>query len=140
MTTSPRTVKTAMATLFNADADLTSVTFHTSVKPLTDLTPDYVVLGNIEGDDSAYHMGSGQLSTYTIECSAMLRSATADAAFDRAWEVKDAIAQVLAANHTVTSNVLDAQLGRWEINEGIDPNDGRLVALEFQIEVRDSNE
>lgn len=140
MTTSPRSVKAALATLLNADADLTDVTFHTSTASVTDLIPDWVVLGNVEGNDDPYTMGGGQLSTYTIECEGRFKSATADAAFDRAWEVKDAIAQVVATAHTVSSNVLDAQVGRWEIAESIDPDDGRVAGLEFSITVRDSNE
>lgn len=138
-TTSPRTVKTALATLFNADDDLTDVTFHTSNAAITDLTPDYVVLGDVDGRDEPFAMSGKQRTIYRITCSSRFKSATADAAFDKAWTVKDAIAAVLATGWTVSGNTLDAQLGDWEINETYDADDGRVAALEFEIVIQDTN-
>ncbi len=139
MTTSPRTVKTALAALFNANGSLTNVTFHDTAVPEDKLLPEYIVLGNLSASVEPFAMGGTVLHEYDIECEGKLKAAVGTVAFDRAWTVLDAIITVVAANETVSGNVLDVNVTEWEIVEGIDPNDGRVAALEFTIQVKDTS-
>lgn len=142
--TSPRALKNAIATLIetelSASFDLSDITVYPYTVKEEDRPTNYLVLGDIEGNDSPHTAQGGQLSTYLLMGeSRVVQPAAADAA-DVGWELLNAIQVVLAANHEV-GNVVDAQMNSWSIDEIVDPNyGGRLVIIEFSIEVRDTNE
>lgn len=138
MATGPRLVKDALAALFSADAAFTGVTIFTYTAKTDEITTrNYLVLGDVVGVDEPHTMAGGRLNTYTIECTSSVSQPLPDGTSDRAWELLSTVAGILATGWTVSGNVIDADIGTWEVSERVHPDGGRVADLEFTIEVRD---
>lgn len=138
MATGPRLVKDAMRTLFAADEAFDGVTIFTYTAKDDEITTrDYLVMGDVTGNDEPHTMGGGRLTTYTIECTSSVTQPLPVGTADRAWTLLSTIASILATGWTVSGNVIDADIGTWEISERVHPNGGRVADIEFTIEVRD---
>ena len=139
-TTGPRVVKAALTTLLEADGAFTGVTIYTYTADLDSIkTREWLILGDVKGGTEPNTMGGGTLSEYTIECSTTVHQPDADATADRGWAILDAVSEILASGWTVSGNVLDAEIGEFELSETIYAGGGRSVAVEFEIKVRDLN-